>query len=78
MSRPPSLSLPIGIGASARARHGVRPERHRLTALFDFAAEMPAPLLADILGISRHTAERWSSLTNRSWSGYPAMRKADG
>jgi len=70
---------PITAQALSRqlARHGVRAERHRLTALFDFAAEMPAPLLADILGISRHTAERWSRLANRSWSSYPEMRKAE-
>lgn len=59
------------------ASHGVRAGRHRLTALYQLAGEIPAPLLADILGISRHTAEVWSRLASRTWIEYPEMRTAD-
>lgn len=56
------------------ALHGVRAGNHRLTALYEFAGEMPAPLLAEILGVNRNTAEAWSRLANRSWAEYPAVR----
>ena len=59
------------------ARSGVRAETHRLTALYQFAAEMPAPLLADILGVSTRTAEVWSRLASRTWVDYPEMRGAE-
>ncbi len=60
------------------ARHGVRAEALRLTALYQFAAKMRAPLLADILGVSTRTAEVWSRLAGRTWIDYPEMRSADG
>lgn len=56
--------------------YGVRARHHRLTALYQLAAEIPAPLLADLLGISPASAETWSRLANRSWVDYPAMRQA--
>jgi hypothetical protein len=59
------------------ARSGVRAESHRLTALCQFAAEMPAPLLADILGVSTRTAEVWSRLASRTWVDYPELRRAE-
>lgn len=60
------------------ARHGVRAGHHRLSALYQFAAEMPAPLLADILGVNPRTAEVWSRLASRTWADYPEMRQAEG
>lgn len=59
------------------ARHGVRAEHHRLSALYQFAAEMPAPLLADILGVNPRTAEVWSRLASRTWADYPEIRRAE-
>jgi hypothetical protein len=56
------------------ARNGVRAQHHRLTALYQLAAEIPAPLLADLLGVSAASADTWSRLANRSWVEYPAMR----
>jgi hypothetical protein len=60
------------------ARHGVRAEHHRLSALYELAADMPAPLLADILGVNPRTAAVWSRLAGRTWVDYPEMRRADG
>lgn len=56
------------------ARHGVRAEHYRLSALYQLAAKMPAPLLADILGLSPRTAEVWSRLASRTSANYPEMR----
>jgi hypothetical protein len=55
-------------------RHGVRPARHRLAALYQLASEMPAALVADLLGISPGTANTWARLAGRSWNAYPALR----
>lgn len=55
-------------------RHGIAPARQRLTALHQLAAEIPAPLLADILGINPRTANTWSQLAGRTWTDYPHMR----
>ena len=35
---------------------------------------MPAVVVADLLGISIHTATRWAELTGRTWSDYIANR----
>ena len=45
-------------------------------AMFQLAAEMPAPILADLLGLSPITAGRWAALAARDWSQYAAMRRA--
>ncbi|MDJ0363320.1 hypothetical protein [Rhodococcus sp. H29-C3] len=50
----------------------VRPARG--AALCDLAAELPSPVLADVLGISTSAAARWSTLAARDWTGYIAAR----
>ena len=45
--------------------------------MFQLAAEMPAPVLADLLGLSNVTAGRWARLAARDWSQYTAMRRDD-
>ncbi len=60
--------------AARLRRHGVRPGRHRLVALHQLASEMPAALVADLLGISPGTANNWARLAGRSWNAYPALR----
>lgn len=60
------------------ARLGIRAAQNRLAALLQLAADIPAPLLADLLGIHPNTAQVWSRLANRGWGDYQAMRtKAD-
>ena len=60
--------------AARLRRHGVRPGRQRLVALHQLASEMPAALVADLLGISPGTANNWARLAGRSWNAYPALR----
>jgi len=67
---------PISQGALAAhlRRHGVRPARHRPAALYQLASDMPAALVADLLGISPGTANIWARLAGRSWNAYPGLR----
>lgn len=59
------------------ARLGIRAAQHRLAALLHLAADIPAPLLADLLGIHPNTAQVWSRLANRTWGDYQAMRASE-
>lgn len=56
------------------ARLGIRAAQHRLAALLHLAADVPALLLADLLGIHPNTAQVWSRLANRGWGDYQGMR----
>lgn len=58
--------------------HGIAPHRNRIAALYQLAGEIPAPLLANLLGISTRTAELWSRLAAKRWAEYPAMRIDNG
>jgi len=42
--------------------------------LCDLADELPAAVLAALLGISVDTAGRWGALVKREWAGYIAER----
>lgn len=53
---------------------GIKPYDNRKTTLFQLAATIPAPILADLVGITPSTAIRWGTLTSRSWSAYIAQR----
>ncbi len=53
---------------------GIKPHDNRKTALFQLAANIPTPVLADLIGIAPNTAVKWSALTARSWSTYIAQR----
>ncbi len=50
----------------------IRPGRG--AALCDHADELPAAVLAALLGISVDTAGRWGALVKRDWAGYIAER----
>lgn len=50
--------------------HGIHPADARKAAMFQLAAEMPAPILADLLGLSPTAATRWATLAARDWSQY--------
>ena len=43
---------------------------HRASALIDLAGQIPAPVLADLLGIATATAVHWSQLAGRPWGQY--------
>lgn len=53
--------------------HGIRPGRSRHAALFGLAGSLPAPVLADLVGIADTTATRWAALAARDWSSYIAQ-----
>ena len=49
-----------------------RPARN--AALIALAGDIPVPVLADVLGLSITTAERWAALAKRDWAAYIAER----
>ena len=57
---------------NARVGIFVRPARGG--ALCELAADLPAPVLAELLGLSVGTATRWTTLAGRDWTDYLATR----
>ena len=53
-------------------QRGIQPQAARNAAMFQLAANMPTPILAEILGLAPHTATRWAALASRDWSLYTA------
>jgi len=53
---------------------GIKPYESRKAALFQLAAEMPAPILAELIGITDSSANDWARLAARPWSSYIATR----
>ncbi|MGH3813164.1 MAG: hypothetical protein ACRDUV_12005 [Pseudonocardiaceae bacterium] len=53
----------------------VRPARN--SALSAMATDLPAPVLAELLGIHITTAGRWATLVKRDWSSYVVARRHD-
>lgn len=54
---------------------GIRPGHSRHAATFALAGNIPAPVLADLVGIADTTAVKWATLAARDWSGYIAQRQ---
>jgi integrase len=48
------------------------------SALIDLAADLPAPVVAETLGIHIETAVKWSKYARRDWADYLAARGEDG
>lgn len=85
VSRPDTWLFPGGIPGkhlateNVRAQlveRGIQPRAARNAAMFQLAASMPTPILADILGLAPNTATRWAALAARDWSTYTAQREA--
>jgi hypothetical protein len=55
---------------------GIPPRASKHAALFQLAATLPHPILADVLGISTTSAIRWAALSSRTWGKYTADRRA--
>ncbi|MGH3715237.1 MAG: hypothetical protein ACRDT4_17500 [Micromonosporaceae bacterium] len=60
----------------ALAGHGIEAKPGRAAALMALAEQLPASILADLLGIHPHTAVHWVKLAKRDWTGYIAERAA--
>jgi hypothetical protein len=57
-------------------RHGISARPGRNGALTALAADLPAAILADLLGLHFNTAVRWVTYARRDWTGYLAARTA--
>jgi hypothetical protein len=58
-------------------RHGIHARAARNAALLTLAADLPAPVLADLLGLHVTTAARWARYVQRDWAAYLAARADD-
>lgn len=56
---------------------GIRPHASRKAALFQLAAQVPAPILAELVGISQNNAAKWAALASRDWATYISHRAAE-
>lgn len=54
--------------------HGVQARASRNAALINLAADLPAAVLADLLGMHINTAVRWIHRAKRDWASYLAAR----
>jgi hypothetical protein len=53
-------------------RIGIRPQQDRSTALFTLAAELPAAILARMLGVHIQVAVQWQKASAGDWAAYAA------
>lgn len=51
---------------------GMKPYEGRKAALLQLAADIPSPVLAELLGISNNNAADWARLASRDWRSYIA------
>ncbi len=58
-------------------RHGISARPARNGALAALAADLPAAILADLLGMHINTAVRWVTYARRDWTDYLAARAAE-
>ena len=62
---------PARIGERLRAL-GIYAQASRRAALLDLAAQLPAAVLADLLGMHQNTAAKWMNQAGGDWSRYAA------
>jgi hypothetical protein len=53
-------------------RIGLKPRQDRSTALFALATELPAAVLARMLGVHIKVAVAWQQASSGDWTGYAA------
>jgi hypothetical protein len=53
---------------------GMKPYEGRKATLFQLAADIPAPVLGELIGISNKSAAVWARLAARDWRSYIADR----
>jgi hypothetical protein len=58
-------------------QHGINTHAGRNAALIALASELPVPVLADLLGVHIHTAQKWAAHVQRDWATYLDARSAD-
>lgn len=57
--------------------HNIHPGNARQAARYGLAAEIPASVLADLIGIADQTATRWATLAARTWNTYINARGSE-
>lgn len=57
---------------------GIRVRSARNSALCSLAGDLPAPVVAELLGVHITTAVRWGRLVKRDWAAYLAARRDEG
>jgi hypothetical protein len=55
-------------------RHGIHARPARNTTLISLAADLPAAVLADLVGMNPQTAVKWSRLGQSDWTSYLSSR----
>ena len=58
-------------------RHGISARPARNGALAALASDLPAAILADLLGMHVNTAVRWVIHARKDWTDYLASRATD-
>ena len=58
-------------------RHGISARPARNGALMALAADLPAAIIADLLGMHINTAIRWVRYAGRDWAEYLAARATE-
>lgn len=53
---------------------GIKPYENRKATLFHLAGDIPAPVLAELIGITNDNAANWAKLAARDWTSYIAER----
>jgi hypothetical protein len=71
--RPGEHLRPAALGARLR-RLGPGHRTARNSALIALAAELPAPVLASLIGLHQNTAIRWTQYAEADWAAYLAAR----
>jgi hypothetical protein len=70
---------PLSVSGLRRhlANAGIQTRAAHNSALIELATDLPAPIVAETLGIHIETAARWSKYARRDWTDYLAVRADD-
>jgi hypothetical protein len=71
VARPADRRLALG---RRPRRRGIDCAANRRAALLELSGYVPAPVLADLLGVHINTATRWAKLAGRHQAGYLSLR----
>lgn len=72
--RTPDRPVNAGLFGKRLKRAGITVRGGRNTAFLGLAAELPSPVLADMLAVDITTATRWATYAKRDWVAYVASR----
>jgi hypothetical protein len=70
----PGLHLATENIRSQLVAAGIKPYENRKATLFQLAGDIPAPVLAELIGITNGNAASWAKLAARDWTSYIADR----